>query len=264
MHYASNHGVRIRYEVVGDGPPLVLHCGGLGGALEDWFDAGFVTELRGEYQIILFDPRGQGQSDKPHDPAAYTYDRAGRVGDVLAVLDEVGIERAHFWGYSLGARIGFAIGVHAPERVYSLILGGADPNAYEGPMGDEDPVIQGFRRGMASTIAEWETRSADFWISEDERERWLAADPNALIASWTAGTAHPGFADALPSMRMPALLYCGTADNPDPVRQAAHEMPNATFIELEGLDHAQGYARYDLVLPHVKPFLERLTQASAP
>lgn len=261
MPYVSSHGVRIRYETDGNGPSLVLHCGGLGGSLDDWYDAGYVSELRDDYRVIMLDPRGQGQSDKPHDPAAYSWET--RAGDVVAVLDALGVERAHFWGYSLGARIGFAIGAAAPERVKSLVLGGAGPDAYTGPRGDDDPVIQGLRRGMAAVVADWETISDDFWISVDERERWLAADPQAIIASWTSGTAHPGFVDALPSIEIPALLYCGTEDNPDPMRQAAQLMPDATFVELEGLDHAAAQSRHELVLPHVRPFLERVVQATA-
>lgn len=257
MPYATADGVCIWYQTEGDGPPLVLHPGGFGGSLEDWFEAGFVTELRDNYLLILLDPRGQGRSDRPHDSSAYSWQM--RASDVVAVLDELGIERAHYWGYSLGARIGFAVGVYAPQRLISLILGGAGPYAYDGPIGNENPVIQQLRRGMASVVAEWETQSTEFWISDSERERWLTADPDAIIASWLAGTAHPGFAEALSSMGTPTLLYCGSEDNPDPLRQAAQEMPNATFVMLEGQDHSQGYARRDLILPYVRPFLARTT-----
>lgn len=261
MPYAMSDGVRIRYEVEGAGSPLVLHCGGLGCSLDDWYESGFVDELREDYRLILIDPRGQGQSDKPHDPAMYDYQQ--RAADVVAVLDALGVERTTLWGYSLGVRVGFALGVHAPGRVVALILGGASPDRYEGPRGDDDPVIQGLQRGMAAAVADWEAGSDEFWISEAERQRWLAADAEAIIASWTRGTAHPGFVDALPSISIPALLYCGSEDDPDPVRRAAQAMPDATFVELVGLDHAAGYARHELVLPHVEPFLERVTRASA-
>ena len=92
MPYASNEGVRIHYEVEGSGPPLFLHVGFLG-TLEDWRreDTRYVEALRDAYRLVLLDPRGQGRSDAPHDPSAYTLDQ--RVGDVLAVLDAEGIER---------------------------------------------------------------------------------------------------------------------------------------------------------------------------
>lgn len=71
MPYATNDGVRIRYEVVSSGPPLLLHSGIVGSA-EDWVDDGYVAALQDRYQLVLLDPRGQGQSDKLRDPAAYT------------------------------------------------------------------------------------------------------------------------------------------------------------------------------------------------
>ncbi len=52
-----------------------------------------------------------------------------RVGDVLAVLDDLGIERAHYYGYSYGGMMGWALGTHAPERFVSMAIGGAHPYA---------------------------------------------------------------------------------------------------------------------------------------
>src|SRR5438067_2519216 len=111
MPYATGSGVRIHYVVEGSGPALVLHPGFVG-SLVDWYDAGFVEALRAQYNLVLIDPRGQGKSDKPHETAAYGIDQ--RVADVLAVLDALSIARTHFVGYSMGAWIGFALGIHAP------------------------------------------------------------------------------------------------------------------------------------------------------
>ncbi len=126
MPYANNDGVRIYYEVEGDGPPLVLHTGFMG-RLQNWRrdGVGVVQALHADYRLLLLDPRGQGASDKPHEPAAYTMET--RVADVIAVLDAEGIDRAHFWGYSMGAIIGSGFALYAPARLRSLILGGGGP-----------------------------------------------------------------------------------------------------------------------------------------
>jgi pimeloyl-ACP methyl ester carboxylesterase len=257
MPHAVNDGVRIRYEVEGSGPPLVLHTGFIG-ALEDWYDAGYVAALRDDYRLILLDPRGQGQSDKPHDVAAYA--REERVGDVRAVLDAAGVEQAHFWGYSMGGVIGFALGVLAPDRATSLILGGASPYAREQVV-ENHPLYQGLQLGMAAMVAAFEQDDPNFWISADERARWLAADAEALTAALRAGFSYPSLADALPALHVPALIYCGTNDDPDPKARSADELPDATFVAIAGLDHAAGFYRRDLALPHVTTFLARLLQA---
>lgn len=66
MPYVNNEGVRIYYEVEGQGPPLVL-IAGLTGNLKTWRLYGYVKELKGDYRLILLDPRGHGDSDKPHN-----------------------------------------------------------------------------------------------------------------------------------------------------------------------------------------------------
>jgi pimeloyl-ACP methyl ester carboxylesterase len=162
MPAVTRNGVRIRYEVEGDGPPLVLHIGGIGGALEDWYDAGYAAALKDAFQLILSDPRGQGQSDKPHEPTAYT--RIERVGDVCAVLDAVGVERAHFWGYSLGGQVGYGLGVFAANRVSSLILGGASPDPPSTTV-EEFPLYQLLQPGMERMVAALEDDDPDYWAS---------------------------------------------------------------------------------------------------
>jgi pimeloyl-ACP methyl ester carboxylesterase len=51
------------------------------------------------------------------------------VADVVAVIDAVGVERAYFWGYSMGGYIGFGMAKHAPQRINALVIGGQHPFA---------------------------------------------------------------------------------------------------------------------------------------
>ena len=85
--------------------------------------------MSGEFHLIFADHRGQGGSDKPREPSAYAL--GTRVADAVAVLDALGIERAHFLGSSWGARLGYALGEHAPEHVLSLVLCGNQPYAWD-------------------------------------------------------------------------------------------------------------------------------------
>ena len=119
MPYAGNQGTSIHYHVEGDGPPLVLQHG-FTSCLKSWYVYGYVEELCKSYKLILIDARGHGESDKPHDPNDYLLEL--RVNDVLAVMDDLKIEKAHYLGYSMGGIIGFGIAKHAADRFHSLII----------------------------------------------------------------------------------------------------------------------------------------------
>ncbi len=125
MLFANNNGVRIHYEVEGKGPALILQHG-IGATLERWRQYGFTQELGKYYRLILVDARGHGQSDKPHDPEAY---KAARIaGDYVAILDILGIQKAIYYGYSMGGMIGFnCIARCALSRFHAPIFGGASP-----------------------------------------------------------------------------------------------------------------------------------------
>ena len=70
-----------------------------------------------------------------------------RVADTIAVLDELGLERAHYVGNSWGGRLGFGIGEHAADRVLSLVLGGQQPYAMD-PAG---PLVKAVTKALAAS-----------------------------------------------------------------------------------------------------------------
>ena len=86
MPYADNDGIRIHYHIEGAGPPLVFQHG-FSGSLVDWYANSYVEPLKAGHELVLIDARGHGQSDKPHDPAAYNDIGAG-VNDVVSALGE--------------------------------------------------------------------------------------------------------------------------------------------------------------------------------
>ena len=250
MPYANNNGINIYYEVEGEGPPLVLHHG-LTGFLESWRDLGYVDSLRNDYRLILMDARGHGKSDKPHEPEAYTMEH--RVGDVTAVLDDLDISSAHFYGYSYGGRIGFELAKLAPERVRSLIIGGAGVRGMNPDFAKE--MIQLLEAGPEAIVAVFEQAGP---ISADMKARLLANDCEALIA--ISKSPWPDLEDDLPSMPMPFFLFAGESDPAFPtIEEASKRLPDVTYVPLPGLDHIQAASRSDLVLPHIKEFLARVS-----
>jgi pimeloyl-ACP methyl ester carboxylesterase len=253
MPYCDNQGVGIHYQVAGTGPPLVL-LHGFASSLHDWSDAGYVAALEDTYRLILVDARGHGDSDKPHEPDAYR--AALRAGDVVAVLDDLGLDRAHIFGYSMGAVTGFALAAHAPDRCRSLILGGASPGGYDPPR--TDPVVDLLRQG-AKVWAE----ASGLHATPARRARMLRIDPAALIAHRAAAAAeHHGFMAELLCLTIPCLLFAGdAAPEHAGMALAARQMARTTFVSLSDATHAEGFSRADLVLPHVTQFLATVSQA---
>lgn len=111
-----SNGVRIHYEIQGSGEPLVLLMG-LGAYARKWEKHAAV--YRKHFQCILIDNRGSGRSDKP-ELEAYTTEMMAE--DAVAVMDALGIRRAHIHGISMGGAIAQIVAAKHPERVISLIL----------------------------------------------------------------------------------------------------------------------------------------------
>ena len=270
MPYVTNQGVRIHYEVEGQGPPLVLMTG-FAGTLEDWRDFGYAQVLSKDYRLILIDPRGRGGSDKPHELDAY--DVKFMVDDLAAILDDLKIAKAHYFGYSMGAGIGFSITIYAPERFYSLILGGFSYPIIGNELRD-DALVIAIQEGLEKAIETAPDRPMEVFVADlekmtgpyppERRARMLALDARALTAA--ARTARfsvsPKAEEVLPRITIPCLIFAGEAD---PVcvgaRECASRMPNATFFSLPGLGHLEAMMRNDLVLPHIKEFLAEVSKS---
>ena len=102
-------------EVVGSGPPLLL-VPGLGGRAEFWDPV--VPPLAARFTVILHDHRGTGRSSIER----IDYSIAQMTGDVIALLDHLGFDRAHLIGHSTGGAIGQTLAIDFPQRLDRLVL----------------------------------------------------------------------------------------------------------------------------------------------
>jgi pimeloyl-ACP methyl ester carboxylesterase len=269
MPFAHNDGIKIHYEVEGNGLPI-LFMHGFNGSLEDWRMMGFARSLGKDYRLILVDCRGRGDSDKPKDPKAYHFSLL--ISDLVAVLDDLNIPKTHYFGYSMGGRIGYQIPQYAGKRFSSLILGGA---AY--PMTGqkitasddvgyalqklEEAIQKDVHKPMEVFVAAFEEKLGP--LPQERRGRMLAMDGNALVAAYHAFLQEtaPDAREYLPKLGLPCLLYSGELDPRCPgVKETANLLAKATFFSLPGLNHFQAYAGSDLVVPHVHKFLSELSK----
>jgi pimeloyl-ACP methyl ester carboxylesterase len=247
MPYADNAGIRIHYQIDGTGPPLVLQHG-FTRRLQRWADFGYVAALRPKYRLILIDARGHGDSDKPHDEASYAMDR--RVADVTAVLDAVGVEKAHYWGYSMGGAIGFGMAEHAPSRVDALVIGASHPFTHDATM-QRQLVRAGIAGGCDAFVAAYEKIAGP--ASGADATELRAGDYQAWLA---ASLDRDGMEDMLSSMAMRCCIYAGDADPAFArAKLASQRIANARFFSLPGLSHTQAFVESSSVLPPVIEFL---------
>ncbi len=270
MPYVTNKGVKIHFKVEGQGPPLVLMTG-FAGTLEDWQFFGYAQILSKDYRLVLIDPRGRGASDKPHDAA--DYDPKLMVEDVVAILDDLKINKAHYFGYSMGGMIGWRICIYAPERFLSLILGGSRYPLQGREEMDDSNVATAIQVGLQMALKEASDRPMEFFVAAGEksmgyqypperRAQMLALDARALVASfqsWVGGVV-PKAEEVLPGVTLPCLIFAGEADPWYPkARECANLMPNATFFSLPDIGH-EAFGRSDLVLPHIRKFLAEVSK----
>jgi pimeloyl-ACP methyl ester carboxylesterase len=265
--YATNPTDRVRtyFEDSGDAGPPVLVYTGFADPLEVAKAPRLGQALGGEFRVIYADHRGQGRSDKPYDAGSYSLQT--RVGDAVAVLDALGLERAHVLGSSWGARLGFALGEHAPERVLSLVLYGNQPYSWNlaSPIAKvvAGAIAASRRDGMTGFVESFE---ADLGYRFPEPERtWTLElnDPAALEAAWESVQTEGAISEDLSRWRVPCLICAGDGDEMhEDARRAAAEIPGATFVSLTGHSHISAfYEADDLLLPHVLALLRSSSAA---
>lgn len=214
-----------------------MHYHGLTGSGERWRDTRYASGLGSNFHLHLIDARGHGKSDKPHQQEAYG--RRRQAAEVVPVLDDLGIDAAHFWGHSMGGNVALTLGYHHPARVQAVVVTRYSPFAAEGDEVAEMVAwaidLQG---GMETFVMGYERRHGP--LPDDAKERWLANDGQALAACVAAMIAESDGRQLahLTATETPVLLLVGTQEPfAERVREAANLLPRGRFIPLKGLVH---------------------------
>ncbi|MGW8760952.1 alpha/beta fold hydrolase [Streptomyces sp. NPDC055815] len=248
MPIVRSNGYDIAYEVVGNGPALVLHPGMFQiGA--HWTQAGYTSALAASHTVITIDPLGMGASGAPQDPAPYSLAR--RAEYVIAVLDDVGAQRAAFWGYSLGALTGYGVALHAPERLAALVAGAFDPvGGFRSAVG---PTLRAL--GLPADTDAYQLVKQGASAHPAQAAVIEAGDPGAFRANYEAFSHEPGTHAELAASGVSMLLYAGTADPWHAPMHVFAEQTGAAFFSVPGADHQGAWDQSGNVLPHVQTFL---------
>jgi pimeloyl-ACP methyl ester carboxylesterase len=268
MPYATNplDGVRTYFEDGGGTAPAVLFYTGFADPLQVAKASRLARALSGEFRLIFADHRGQGGSDKPRSADAYAL--TTRVADAIAVLDASSVDRAHFLGSSWGARLGFALGEYAPERVLSLVLCGNQPYAWnlESPTAHAVAAAVAASRqdGMTGFVETFES-GLGFRFPEPDRTWVLTTnEPAALAAALQSVRVEGAISQDLGKWRIPCLICVGEADEMhDDAERAAAEIPGSIFVSLPGHSHISAFYEADtLLLPHILDLVRSTTPSA--
>jgi len=265
MPYVNNHGIRIYCEVEGQGPPLVLATGA-NADLTMWRKTGYVEALKDDFQLILFDARGHGRSDKPHVASAYSPNVAAiMAGDVIAILDDLRISKADYFGYSMGALVGFRLATWHGSRFRSFILGGGSP--YRMPDAGVEALqemIEGYDllRTAPDAFLRRQERVLGRPLSSGEKKWWSDVDPVMLTLILRSIIDLPPLTDQeLSAISVPCLLFCGEFDGwGGGAKESVNHIRQARFVALKGLDHMTAMSRTDLLVLSIKEFLAEVSK----
>jgi pimeloyl-ACP methyl ester carboxylesterase len=166
------------------------------------------------------------------------------------LLDALGIEKAHFWGYSMGGWIGFGLAKYSPQRINKLVVGGQHPYARD-QSGFRQWLNHGIAEGPEALVTAFSNMAGP--TPADYAARLRAADLHAWLAAVEDRTS---IEDVLDTMAMPCCLYAGEAD---PVfaqaKSASERIPNSGFFSLPSLSHLEAFLESRSVLPRVMEFL---------
>jgi pimeloyl-ACP methyl ester carboxylesterase len=254
MPHIENEGIRIVYDVIGDGPPLVLlHGATLDGSV--WSRAGYVDDLKTDYRLVIVDLRGHGRSDKPYDPESYRMD--AMASDIVAVADAEGADRFGIWGWSQGTIVAWAITRLATERVAAFI-GTGDPTprpwSVEEWAGFDRALLEPLRvDGMAGFLRSVEHNESDLI---EMRDVMLRADPDVVLALFAKELLTTDGFDPEADFPVPTLLIVGEHEDVDrDAERIASIIRNGRSLRLPGVGHPGAFSRSDLVLPTAREFL---------
>ncbi|MPZ82046.1 MAG: alpha/beta fold hydrolase [Actinophytocola sp.] len=245
MSYAHVNGLDIYYEVHGSGEPLVLLHGGL--LTIDLTFAAVLPALARTRRVIAVELQGHGHTADTERP----FELSHLAGDVVGLLDELGIEKADFFGFSLGGLVSLQVAMAYPERAGRLVVAGVhfradgyhpevfalDPHSKRLPTEADFAAMRDAYLAVAPVPEHFEVFMAK-----------ASALPEKL--DWSA--------DDLGAVASPVLIVVGDTDfvRVDHAAEMRQHIPDSRLAVLPGTTHMDLTRRADLVLPLVEPFLD--------
>jgi pimeloyl-ACP methyl ester carboxylesterase len=266
VKYANSDDVHIAYRIFGDGPrDIVLIPGTISHVDLFWEfppNEYLLKRLTSFARVIVFDKRGQGLSDRV---AEQTLEE--RIGDVRAVMDAAGSQRAIIYGWSEGGSMSLMFAATYPDRTAALVLCGSFASMHAEPWSiDRERFAQflslletHWGEGILVPLNAPSRRKDEAFVRWFGRLERATASPGAILALMRANY-EIDVRHLLSSIQVPTLILHRVGDKTVPVaagRYLAQHIPGARYVELPGEDHMlQAFDRdvLDLLIDEIAEF----------
>lgn len=270
-HLTADDGVKLYYEETGDGAPVVF-VHEFAGDWRSWEPQ--VRHFARRYRCIVFNARGYPPSDVPESPEAYSQDRAR--DDILAVLDGLGIDKAHVVGLSMGGFATLHFGLAYPDRVASLVVAGcgygasADTRRQFQKEAEETAAritaetmdVFGAAYALGPTRVQYQNKDPRGWAEFEAqlREHSSLGSANTMLG---VQRLRPSLFDLEAEMRalaVPTLIVTGDEDEPclEPGLFMKRCIATSALVVMARTGHACNLEDPDLFNAHVADFLAQV------
>jgi len=253
------NGITFNYDVTGiDGAPWLIFSNSLATNLHMWDQQ--AADLKNSFRILRYDQRGHGQTEAP--AGRYTFELL--VADVIALMDALGVARAHWCGVSMGCATGMGLVQKHPGRFDRMVLcdnpGRSSPETHRQW---EERIAVAQKDGMAalleSTMQRWfppETLKANPPHMDIIRRMILATPINGFIGCSAALGDHD-FRPLMPQVKNPVLYMTGEKDghNAAAMKVMQQELPGSQYIVLPGAGHISNMDQPALFTKALREFL---------
>jgi 3-oxoadipate enol-lactonase len=235
MPFAQLENVPIHYDLTGPaGAPVLVFSNSLGATLSMWDPQ--IPAFQKQFRVLRYDTRGHGQSSVT--PGPYTIERLAR--DVVALLDQLQLDRVYFCGLSMGGQTGMWLALNVATRFHKLVL--CNTAAKIGTPEMWNGRIEGVRKGGMKSIS---TAVMERWFSADYREK--ASDVVAGTKLMLEGATPEGYVancaairdfdarETISTIRVPTLVIAGTHDaatTPADGHYLSDHIAGARYVEL--------------------------------
>lgn len=213
----------------GKGPVVLLIHGFASNRTVNWVNTGWVKQLTAAgYRFVALDNRGHGESTKFYDETDYALEKM--AGDALALMDELGVEKFHVIGYSMGSRIAATLAMGHGDRLGKVVLSGGGWTMVDGS-GDWTPVRDALLADTLDQIKD--QRGWMFRVFADQ----TGSDRHALAAC-VKGVRQLLPLEGLRKVSNPVMVAVGTEDEvAGSGEKLAEVFPDGTYLPIPRRDH---------------------------